>query len=135
MHVNGRRQDIDEIMARMEAVRGRLNHDAKAAKQSVQEMTDWRNVVRKNPLACAAAAAVAGFLLVPQKPKPQGLTAKDIERLAKDHKVIVARESPSKPGFLGAIAAIAGAALTRTATSYVTNKVADLTRLNEREVS
>ena len=62
MYVNGRLQNIDELLARMEAVRGRLDEDAQAAKQSVQHLSDWRNAVRKNPCVSVALVAAAGFL-------------------------------------------------------------------------
>jgi hypothetical protein len=133
MYVNGRRQSIDELLARMEAVRGRLDEDAQAAKQSVQELADWRNLVRKNPFACVALAAAAGFLLVPSKAPAPTFSKKDLEQLARENKLIIAKE-PQSPGIIGTIAAIAGAALTKAASSYVANKVSDFSRLADREV-
>ena len=75
---NGHRQNADELLARMEAVRGRLDYDARVAKQSVQEMTDWRNAVRKNPLIAVGAAAVLGNLLVPKKQSIPTLKKSDV---------------------------------------------------------
>lgn len=121
MHANGR-QNIDELLSRMEAIRGRLDDDARAAQQSVQEMTDWRNLVRRNPLVTVAVAAVAGYLLVPKRIPQQQLTAEQIRQLSNAKTVIVAQESSAKPGLLGAIAAVAGAALTRAATNFVSEK-------------
>ncbi len=133
MYVNGR-QNIDEVLARMEVVRGRLDRDAQATKQSVQNMTDWRYIVRKNPLATVAIAAVAGFLLVPKKRQPApALTSADIERLAKEHTVIVAKEASASPGLVGTVAAIAGAALTRAATNFLATKVSEFSKFSERE--
>jgi hypothetical protein len=126
MHANGR-QNIDELLSRMEAIRGRLDDDARAAQQSVQEMTDWRNLVRRNSLAAIAAAAVAGYLLVPKRATQQQLTAEQIRQISNAKTVIVAQEASTKPGFLGAVAAIAGAALTRAATSFVSAKISQFT--------
>jgi hypothetical protein len=134
MHVNGRRQNIDELLARMEAVRGRLDEDAHAAKQSVQELTDWRNVVRKNPLLTVAVAAAAGFLLVPKRQPPPTFSKQDLEQLAREHKVIVAKQ-PASPGIFGTLGAIAGAALTKAASNYVANKVNEFSRIADREGS
>jgi hypothetical protein len=133
MYVNGRRQNIDELLARMEAVRGRLDEDAQAAKQSVQELTDWRHAVRKNPLVSVAVAAAVGFLLVPRKQPAPTFSKADLEKLAREHKIIVAKDSAS-PGIVGTIAAIAGAALTRSATNFVASKMSEFTRLADREV-
>lgn len=133
MHINGR-QNIDEVLARMEVVRGRLDRDAQATKQSVQNMTDWRYIVRKNPIATVAIAAVAGFLLVPKKRQPSpSITTADIERLAKEHTVIVTKESSASPGLVGTVAAIAGAALTRAATNFLATKVSEFSKFSERE--
>lgn len=134
MQVNGR-HNIDELLARMEAVRGRLDHDARAAKQSVQEMTDWRTVVRKNPLASVAIAAVAGFLLVPKKRAQPSFSAEELKRLAKDHTIIVTKESAASPGLIGTVTAIVGAALARTATSFIASKVSEFSVQSEREAT
>jgi hypothetical protein len=122
MHINGR-QNIDELLSRMEVLRSRLDDDARAAQQSVQEMTDWRHLVRRSPLATIAAAAVAGYLLVPKRAPQQQLTAEQIKQLSNAKTVILTQEVAAKPGLLGAFAAIAGAVLTRAATSFVTEKV------------
>jgi hypothetical protein len=122
MHVNGR-QNIDELLSRMEAIRGRLDDDARAAQQSMHELTDWRNVVRRNTLATVAAAVVVGYLLVPKRATQPNLTAEQIKRLSSAETVIVSQEASAKPGLLGAFGAIAGAALTRAATNFLTEKV------------
>lgn len=133
MHVNGR-QDMDNLLARMETVRGRIDHDAKAAKQSVHEMTDWRHLVKKNPLASVAIATLLGFLLVPKKRAPSPtFSPEDLEKLAKEHTVIVTKEASTSPGLAGTVAALAGAALTRAATNFLAAKVSELSRFSERE--
>lgn len=137
MHVNGRqndgRQKIDELLSRMEVLRSRLDDDARAAQQSVQEMTDWRLLVRRNPLATITAAAIAGYLLVPKRAPRQKLTAEQIKQLSSAKTVIISQEASTKPGLIGAFAAIAGAALTRAATSYVTEKVSQFTAQRRNE--
>jgi hypothetical protein len=133
MHVNGRK-NVDELLARMEALRGRLDHDAQAAKQSVQEMTDWRNVVRKNPITAVVLVAVVGFLLVPRKRNVPTLNREDLEKLVKDHKIFVAKEAASSPGFVSTVTALAGATLARAASNYIVSKVNEFSRAPEREV-
>lgn len=134
MYVNGRRQNIDELLARMEAVRGRLDEDAQAAKQSVQELTDWRRMVCKNPLLSVAVAAAAGFLLVPKKQPAPMISKVDLDQLVRENKVVFAKESTASSGLVGTLAAIAGAALTRAATNMVAAKVSEFTRSQDREV-
>lgn len=134
MQVNGR-HNVDELLARMEEVRGRLDYDARAAKQSVQEMTDWRTVVRNHPLASVAFAAVAGFLLVPKKKTQPTFSSEDLKRLSKDHTIVVTKESAPSPGMIGTVTAIAGAALARAATSFIASKVSEFSVQREREAS
>jgi hypothetical protein len=134
MYVNGRRQNIDELLARMEAVRGRLDEDAQAAKQTVHELTDWRNMVRKNPLLAVGFAAAAGFLLVPRKQPGPMFSKADLEQLARENKIVVAKEPTASSGLLGTMAAIAGAALTRAATSFVAMKMSELSLQGDSEV-
>jgi hypothetical protein len=132
MDVNGR-QNVDDLLARMETVRGRIDQDAQAAKQSVEQMTDWRYLVRKNPLVAVALAATAGFLLVPKKKPEPKFTDEDLKKLSKEHTVIVTKEASASPGVIGAVAATAGAALTRAATSYLTAKVSEFSGFSQRE--
>lgn len=135
MYVNGHRQDIDELLARMEAVRGRLDEDAQAAKHTVQELTDWRHAVRQNPLLAVGLAAAAGFLLVPKKQAAPTFSKADLAELTRNNKVIIAKEPTASPGLIGAIAAVAGAALTRAATNFVAAKVSEFTLQGNRETA
>jgi hypothetical protein len=90
--------------------------------------------VRKNPITTVAVAALAGFLLVPRKkPTPRSFTPDELKKLAKEHTVIVANEAKASPGFVGAVAAIAGAALTRAATNFLATKVSEFSKFSERE--
>jgi hypothetical protein len=135
MYVNGRRQDIDELLARMEAVRGRLDEDAQAAKHTVQELTDWRHVVRQNPFLAVSVAAAAGFLLVPKKPHTTIFSKADIEQLSKENKVIIAKETTASSGIAGTIAALTGAALTRAASNFVAAKMSEFTSQGNLETT
>ena len=132
MNVNGR-HNIDELLARMATVRGRLDEDARAAKRSVREMTDWRIIVRKNPLLSVGVAVLAGFLLVPRRRQTeQTVTTEDLERLAKEHRVIVAKEASTSPSIVSSVTALAGAALTRAAASFIADKVSEFSTTNSR---
>jgi ElaB/YqjD/DUF883 family membrane-anchored ribosome-binding protein len=135
MHVNGYRQDVNELLARMEAVRGRLDEDAQAAKQTVHDLTDWRQVVRKHPLLAVGLAGVAGFLLVPKKQSKHIVSKADLEQLARDNKIVISSESAASPNIVSTVAAIAGAALTRAASNFVAAKLSELNFLGDHEVN
>lgn len=123
MYVNGRRQHVDELLARMQAVRGRLDEDAQATKQTVHDLGDWRSVVRKHPLIAAGLAAAVGYLLVPKKPPAPTFSKKDLEALARENKIVFAQDRKASAGLTGTIAAIVGAALTRAASNFVASKL------------
>jgi hypothetical protein len=135
MHVNGHRQNVNELLARMEAVRGRLDEDAQVAKQTVHELTDWRCVVRRHPLLTAGLAGLAGFLLVPKKQVVHKVSAEELEQLARENKIVIATESNSSPGVVSTLAAIAGAALTRAASNFVAAKLSELNFQGEQKVN
>lgn len=66
----------ERLRARMHDVRGRLQGDAGAAKQSVSDMLDWRTYVKRSPLVSTAIAAGIGYFLVPRKKaEPSGSCA------------------------------------------------------------
>lgn len=61
------------LLAEMRAVRERIEADAARVSVAADRATDWTTYVKAAPLACAAGAAVAGYLLVPARraaPKP-----------------------------------------------------------------
>jgi hypothetical protein len=133
MYLNGRRQEIDELLARMAAVRSRLDEDAQATRKTVQELTDWRSIVRKNPLLATGLAAAAGFLLVSRKPAAPTFSKADLEVLARDNKIIIAKEPTASPGIVGTLAALAGAALTRAASNFVVAKMSEFSLQNSQQ--
>ena len=59
--------DPSALLAEMALVRGRVEEDAARTARAAGRATDWTVYVRAAPLACAAGAAVAGYLLVPAR--------------------------------------------------------------------
>ena len=59
--------DPAALLAEMATVRGRIETHAAGAADAAERSKDWTVYVRAAPLACAAGAAVAGYLLVPSR--------------------------------------------------------------------
>jgi hypothetical protein len=86
-------------------------------------LSDWRSVVRKNPLITVGLAAVVGYLLVPKKQPAPTFSKRDLEQLARENKIVFAQDRKTSAGLTGTIAAIAGAAFTRAASNFVASKM------------
>ncbi|QDT17081.1 hypothetical protein [Alienimonas californiensis] len=61
--------DAAALLASMAAVRERVDGHAAEWSEAVRRSKDWTSYVRSAPLACAAAAAAAGYLVVPARPR------------------------------------------------------------------
>jgi hypothetical protein len=59
--------EINDIQRRMALVRHDLHHDVRDAVKGAQSLTDWRSLVRSHPWLTLAAAAMAGYLIVPKR--------------------------------------------------------------------
>jgi hypothetical protein len=57
----------EDIRRRMAELRRELSSDVREVSRSARVMTDWRFYVRRFPLATAAIALAAGYMLVPKK--------------------------------------------------------------------
>ncbi len=62
-----RRTESKAIREQMQAIRNGMPGDADAARARMRQLTDWKYHVRQRPWAVVAAAAVAGYLLVPAR--------------------------------------------------------------------
>lgn len=116
----------EDIQQRMEAVRTSLDFDVEQVALSVREKTDWRYYIRSYPWLSLAAAATVGYLLVPRKEKRVVADADALAQLAKQEKLYVTQQShvkPDKNSWMNQILALALAAGSRTAVTYVSNLV------------
>lgn len=113
------------IRSQMAALRGAIGHDVEHTVAGLRTMVDWRHFVRHHPWACVGAAALAGFVLIPSKPK--------IVLQADDHTVarfgrgrgFHAQSSTGGKGAVEAIARMAGQFALRAATAYVTRRISE----------
>jgi len=59
------RKQSEAIRHRMQQIRNELPYDVDAARARVHQLTDWKYHAKKHPWPILAAAAVAGYALVP----------------------------------------------------------------------
>jgi fluoride ion exporter CrcB/FEX len=105
----------DEIQRQMAVIRTHLPGEVGGIVTNVRRLADWRYYIRAFPLGSLAAAAAAGFMLVPHSsatadnavPQPSRATAKP-------------QKSSLMGGLLGSLTTIGTNLLMKSAMSYVT---------------
>ena len=81
--------DAGDICRQMDEVRRSLQSDVDQIIASTRTLADWRYYVRRYPWACLAAAAAAGFIVVPRRVEIVSPGAEAIEALARRNKLVV----------------------------------------------
>lgn len=116
--------DAEAIRARMRELRGELSSEVQIAKAKASQAVDWRHIVGKHPVAALGAAAVVGYLLVPNKRYVYQYSDEQVERLAERGKLKVtpAKNVASKSAISSALATVAAIA-GRAALSQITQKL------------
>jgi hypothetical protein len=124
-HSDDLRSKPEEILARIDSVRGRLGDDVTSARSSVKELTDWRRVVQRFPWAAVGLAAAVGYLVVPKRRVEQTVDPKALEKMAKEHRVVVTPPAyePQQKGLGNAIVAVVAASLARAVVGYLGERV------------
>ena len=77
----------EQLRQEMRRVREDLREDVQEVVEGAQDLTDWRHYVRSYPWACIGVAAVAGYLLVPNKTYIHSPDADDLKKLAASNKL------------------------------------------------
>ena len=67
MHTESRLAKIELLQSQMKQVREDLEHEVHDLVESARTVADWRRQWRKHPWALAAAAAAAGYLVIPSR--------------------------------------------------------------------
>lgn len=106
--------EADEIQQQMRGVRAELRANVKDLMNSAQDMADWTRYVRSYPWLCVAAAAAAGYLIVPSRSLIIQPDAESLAKLAKEHRLFLnPAEGPAqkkKGGFISQLISVAAAA-------------------------
>ena len=113
-------RDAARLLAEMAQVRGRIETDSARVADAAGRATDWTVYVRAAPLACAAGAAAAGYLLVPpRKTKPRVVKARGGGPAAP---AAVAKPVRGRGPWMGALTALGNVAV-RAGTAYLSQQV------------
>ncbi|MCA8996051.1 MAG: hypothetical protein KDA80_03680 [Planctomycetaceae bacterium] len=113
--------EAERIQYRMNRIRRHLSGEVDGVVGSAEQLLDWRYYVERNPFACVAVSAIAGFFLVPGPRAPVErriyLDADAARELAKNRRedIVVHHEEGASPGLLKSVALMASNALVRAA--------------------
>jgi hypothetical protein len=121
-------EQADQIRRQMSLVRRDLAEDVEGLVLRARQLTDWRHYVRSFPWAAVAAAAAAGYFVVPRKVEVVRPDPKTLATLAKHNRLVVEQHPPStrRPGVLDSVLSIAGNLLLRAGLAYVGQQVGRL---------
>lgn len=108
------RKQSAAIRARMEQIRSDLPYRVDDARQQVRQLTDWRYQFRQHPGAVMTAAAIVGYLLVPQFKSQRQTVARD------DSGVRTSQPEPARKGIIGGLVAAAATMALKSGTSMLT---------------
>jgi hypothetical protein len=116
----------ERIRRRMAELRRELECDVREVGRSARVMTDWTFYVRKFPLAVAAVAAAAGFMLIPKKKSVIKPDPEMIAELVKQKKIRiepVAKQSADKPGIMKSLLMMGITWGARAAMAHITQQM------------
>ena len=118
------RPSTDALERRMAAVRSGLAADVEDVVDGAREVFDWKTQLRRHPVPVAAAAAVAGYMLVPSRPIVVRPDSKQMAELAKNQQVVVTDKQlrKSSAGLGATLMTLLGGFVARTATAYVSQQ-------------
>lgn len=109
------RKQSAAIRDRMREIRSELPYDVDDARARVKQLSDWRYHVSRRPLAIAAVAAVAGYLLVPSRQSPTSTIVVQQDRPGKV-------DTPTQKGVFAGITGTVATLLVRQAVRMATNQ-------------
>ena len=105
----------------MVAVRGRADRNAVDFRTAAARSKDWTSYVRSAPLACAAGAAVAGYLLVPARRSKPKVVVKKAGGKSGSAPAPVERPVKGKGPWMGVLSVLGNVAV-RAGTAYVSQR-------------
>jgi hypothetical protein len=82
-------ETIEQVREEMRQIRSNLDDEVATFVHSTKVLFDWRSYIRHAPWLCLGAATVAGYLLVPSKPRVVTPTADQMAELAKHSRVTI----------------------------------------------
>ena len=116
-----RPSDAAALLAAMADVRGRVGRHAADVSAAAKRSADWTSYVRAAPLACAAGAAVAGYLIVPTRPRRPKVVKVKGGAKGSGPTATVERPVSGRGPWMGMLSALGNVAV-RAGTAYLSQK-------------
>lgn len=114
-------RETTALLRRMAEVRADLDDGAQEIAESARDLGEWRHYVKSYPWVCLGVACVVGYLIVPRR-RVGPENARQMSEWIEQSRVLANPPSPSNRGVLGAIRAVAGNLLWRSALSFVARR-------------
>jgi hypothetical protein len=118
--------DVSEIRRRMLEIRSGLATEVQGIRHHARRLTDWHYYVARYPWASVAAAAVAGYLAIPKKPRVVQADAKTLAKLARQNHLVVQTvkdDRSQKNGVAAALSSVAFGLLAQMGKSYASGQI------------
>lgn len=119
--VTDSQDDADEIRRKMAQIRRELHQDVRGVVASAEAVTDWHRYIRNYPWIAVAAAAAAGYFVVPRRHKPETVAvAVTVPERAAPEKPKAREAKAARAGLVAGAWALLGPVAMRAAQSYAT---------------
>jgi hypothetical protein len=108
--------NAEDIRRQMQQARRRVRADAEDVVEGARRLADWRYYPRQFPWLTLGAAAAVAFAAVPRRNEVVRPDTETLEKLVREHKLLLEARpaaAPAKQGVAAALLAAAGAALMR----------------------
>lgn len=129
-------KQADAIRQRMNEIRTELPYGVDAARDRVKQYSDWRFHFRRHPYAWMAAAAVAGFLIVPSRKRIEQFVVHagtaDRNSGPPEHATGNELQPPAKSVLGGLVGALATMAL-KQGTNFALHRIGSLIEQQSKE--
>lgn len=115
----------ESIQAQMATIRHDIDDDVQGLVTNARQMTDWTHYVRASPWGSMVAAAVVGYLVVPNKLFVKSPDAGTMAKLAKDNRIVVESkpEAVAKTGLAATAFTFLAHSLLRAGMAYAGQQI------------
>lgn len=122
-----RRENAEDVMRQMDAVRSHLSTDVQQVASSVRKKTSWRYYLRRYPWACLTGATLVGYLAVPRRIEKIVPDPDMLRKMAKHEDIVVAPKSKASAnsGLATQLLTIGLTAAARAAMGVISGKLGE----------
>jgi hypothetical protein len=115
--------DVEQLREEMRRLRSHMDADVDSFVEHTRGLFDWHSYFQGAPWLCLGAAALAGYLLVPSKPRSVSVDLEKLLDLASHRQVHVKGEAVSAKGAGSGLSKLLFDLLCRTALAVATQQV------------